>query len=396
MRLIVVGGGILGVATARLAALEDPDASVLVLEQEAALATHQTARNSGVVHAGIYYEPGSLKARLCRRGAGLMAELCESRRLPFERCGKVVVATREDELPRLEALCERASANDVPGLRRVDGAGLRELEPHAAGIAALVSPSTAIADFGAVTRSLADELRPRGGELRCGARAATVRNRVGAGAEVLLVDGSCLRADRVVVCAGLAADRLARASGEPASPRIVPFRGEYWKLRPERAELVRGLIYPVPDPSLPFLGVHLTRKVGGEVWIGPNAVLALARDRYGRASVAPRDALESIAWPGTWRMAARHWRAGLTELRRSLSKDAFVQDARRYVPALASSDVERAPAGLRAQAIDRDGTLVDDFRLASSGAVCWVRNAPSPAATSSLAIAEELLGAVPG
>ncbi|MHB1469536.1 MAG: FAD-dependent oxidoreductase, partial [Solirubrobacteraceae bacterium] len=206
MRLIVVGGGILGVATARLAALEDPDASVLVLEQEAALATHQTARNSGVVHAGIYYEPGSLKARLCRRGAGLMAELCESRRLPFERCGKVVVATREDELPRLEALCERASANDVPGLRRVDGAGLRELEPHAAGIAALVSPSTAIADFGAVTRSLADELRQRGGELRCGARAATGRNRGGAGAGVVRVGGSCVRADRVGVCAGRAAD----------------------------------------------------------------------------------------------------------------------------------------------------------------------------------------------
>lgn len=394
-RSIVVGGGILGVATARLAALQEPGASVLLLEQEGSLATHQTARNSGVVHAGIYYVPGSLKARLCRRGATLIAELCESRGLPFERCGKVVVATLPEELPRFEALCERASANGVPELRRVDEAGLRELEPHASGIAALVSPSTAIADFAAVTRSLAGDLTRSGGEVRLCARVASVRNRSGGGAEVVLADGKLLHAERVFVCAGLAADRLARASGEPASPRIVPFRGEYWKLRAERAALVRGLIYPVPDPSLPFLGVHLTRKVGGEVWIGPNAVLALARERYGRGALRPRDAFESIAWPGTWRMAARHWRAGIDELRRSLSKRAFVRDARRYVPELRANDVVRAPAGLRAQAIDRDGSLVDDFRISSTGAVCWVRNAPSPAATSSLAIAEELLAHPP-
>lgn len=394
LRLLVIGGGILGVASARLAAIEDPHASVVLLEKEGSLATHQTARNSGVVHAGVYYEPASLKARLCRRGAGMIAELCEQRGLPFERCGKVIVATREDELPRLEALTERASANGVPGLRSIDSAQLRQLEPHAAGIAALHSPSTAITDFAAVTRSLATELRERGGEIRHGAQAVEVRDRVSAGAEVVLADGSTLSADRVIVCAGLLADRLARASGEPASPRIVPFRGEYWKLRDDRAALVKGLIYPVPDPALPFLGVHLTRKVGGEVWIGPNAVLALARERYGRAALAPRDALEAVAWTGTWRMARRHWRAGLQELRRSLSKRAFVADARRYVPALRANDVVRAPAGLRAQAIDRDGTLVDDFRLGVDGSVCWVRNAPSPAATSSLAIAEELLGSV--
>lgn len=396
MRLIVVGGGILGVASARLAALQDPSASVLLLEKQAALATQQTGRNSGVVHAGIYYAPGSLKARLCRRGSSLIAELCAQRQIPFERCGKVVIATGAAELPRLDALAERASTNGVPGLRMLDGAGLRELEPHAAGIAALVSPSTAITDFGAVTRSLAAELVELGGEIRCGTGVAGVRERVGGGAEVSLMDGSTLPADRVIVCAGLQSDRLARASGEAPSPRIVPFRGEYWKLRPDRTALVRGLIYPVPDPSLPFLGVHLTRRVDGEVWIGPNAVLALARERYGRSSFDARDAVDSIAWPGTWRMAARHWRAGLGELRRSLSRRVFVEDARRYVPELSTRDVVRAPSGLRAQAIDRDGALLDDFRLGSSRAVCWVRNAPSPAATSSLAIAEELLQAPSG
>lgn len=390
MRLIVIGGGIVGVATARLAALERPEAEVLLLEREAALARHQSSHNSGVVHAGLYYQPGSLKARLCRRGGGLMRELCHAKGLPYEECGKLVIATEPAELERFERLGERAAQNEVPGLRRLDADQLREVEPHAVGLAALHSPSTAIADFAAVTRALADELSERGGQLRLRAEVRDVRMRA-EGAEVRLSDGSTLAADRVIVCAGAQADRLAAASGEPEEPRIVPFRGEYWKLRPERAGLVRGLIYPVPDPRLPFLGVHLTRKVDGEVWIGPNAVLALARRRYGRASFDARDAWDSLRWPGTWRMAARHWRAGIDELRRSASKRIFVTDARRYVPELRSADVQRAPSGLRAQALDRDGTLVDDFRLSVSGRISWVRNAPSPAATSSLAIAEELL-----
>jgi L-2-hydroxyglutarate oxidase LhgO len=389
MRIVVVGGGILGVAAARLLAREHRGEEIILLEKEQALAQHQTAHNSGVVHAGIYYQPGSLKARLCRRGGALMAEFCEQHALPYEACGKVVIARDERELERLRRLAERAAANEVPGLRWLDEADLRAIEPHAAGIAALHSPQSAIADFGAVTRVLAQELEGLGGEIRTGTLVRSVTAATG-GATVELAGGERLAADRVLVCAGLHSDRLARASGERAEPRIVPFRGEYWKLRPERAGLVRGLIYPVPDPSLPFLGVHLTRKIGGEVWIGPNAVIALAREGYLRRTLRAHDIAETLGWPGTWRMTARHWRAGLDELRRSASRRAFVAAAADYVPELRSRDVERAGAGVRAQAMDRDGTLVDDFRLDSRGAVVWVRNAPSPAATSSLAIAEEL------
>jgi L-2-hydroxyglutarate oxidase len=389
MRIVVVGGGILGVAAARLLARERRGDAITLVEKEPALAQHQTAHNSGVVHAGIYYQPGSLKARLCRRGGALMAEFCEQHALPYEACGKVVIARDERELERLRRLAERAASNEVPGLRWLDEAALRAIEPHAAGVAALHSPQSAIADFGAVTRVLAQELKGLGGEVRTGTLVRSVT--AGAsGATVELAGGERIAADRVLVCAGLHSDRLARASGERAEPRIVPFRGEYWKLRPERTELVRGLIYPVPDPTLPFLGVHLTRKIGGEVWIGPNAVIALAREGYLRRTLRARDVAETLGWPGTWRMTARHWRAGLGELRRSASRRAFVAAAADYVPELRSRDVERAGAGVRAQALDRDGTLVDDFRLDSRGAVVWVRNAPSPAATSSLAIAEEL------
>ena len=389
MRLVVVGGGILGVAVARLLACEHGATEVLLLEKEAELARHQSSHNSGVVHAGIYYAPGSLKARLCRRGGELLRELCTQRGLDYAACGKVVIACDAGEIDALERLAERASANDVPGLRWLDEAALRAVEPHAAGVAALHSPTSAIVDFAAVTRALAAEFAASGGTIRTNA-AVTAITSAPRGVTVVLASGERLAADRAVVCAGLQADRLARASGEPAAPRIVPFRGEYWRLRPECGELVRGLIYPVPDPSLPFLGVHLTRKVGGEVWIGPGAVLALAREGYRRRTWRARDIAETLAWPGTWRMMARHWRAGLGELHRSASKRAFVEDARRYVPELRRRDLERAPAGVRAQALERDGTLVDDFVVASAGHVVWVRNAPSPAATASLAIAEEL------
>jgi len=359
--------------------------------KEPQLALHQTAHNSGVVHAGIYYPPGSLKARLCRRGVALLRTYCEQRGVPYEACGKLVVALEPHELPRLEQLAERAHANGVPGLRQLDAAQLRAIEPHAAGIAALHSPETAITDFREIALALADELRDRGGAVRTGTAVARVRG--GArGAVIELKDGDTLRADRAIVCAGLHADRLARRSGEDPAPRIVPFRGEYWELVPERRTLVRGLIYPVPDPALPFLGVHLTRTVDGRVLIGPNAVLALAREGYARGALRRRDLVDTITWPGSWRLIRRHWRAGFGELHRSLSKRAFVAGARRYVPELQPADATRATAGVRAQAVDRDGALVDDFRIGGDVRVRWIRNAPSPAATSSLAIAEEIVG----
>ncbi len=361
-----------------------------MLEREAALAQHQTAHNSGVVHAGIYYAPGSLKARLCRRGLGLLRDFCAERGLPYDACGKLVVAVDEGEIEPLRRLEQRATENGVPGLRRLAQSELAAVEPHVRGVAGLHSPETAIVDFAAVARAFASDVTGAGGEIRTGARVARVRQD-GKNPNVELVDGSQIAGDRVIVCAGLEADRLAIASGEPAEPRIVPFRGEYWRLRPDRAHLVRGLIYPVPDPALPFLGVHLTRKIDGTVLLGPNAILSMARHAYERRRFVARDAYEALTWPGTLRMLRRHWRAGVGELARSASKRRFVAAVARYVPAIDVADVLPAPAGVRAQAIDRDGSLVDDFRLGVSGNVVWVRNAPSPAATSSLAIAEELV-----
>jgi L-2-hydroxyglutarate oxidase LhgO len=390
MRVVIVGGGILGLATAELLARSQPDAEVILLEKEDALARHQTAHNSGVAHAGIYYTPGSLKARLCRRGLHLLREFCEAHGLGYEACGKLVVATEPRELDPLQRLAERARENGVGGLRWLDQGELGAIEPHVRGVAALHSPETAIVDFASVAGALGEELRGRGGEIRTGT-AVTAVHRLAGGPALALADGTALRADRVIVCAGLQADRLARASGEPAAPRIIPFRGEYWQLREDRRSLVRGLIYPVPDPRLPFLGVHLTRKLDGRVWLGPNAVLSLAREGYRRRDARLLDIYETASWPGTWRMMRRHWRAGVAELERSAHKRSFIADAARYVPSLTAGDVIPAPAGIRAQAVDRDGSLVDDFRLVVAGGITWVRNAPSPAATSSLAIAEELL-----
>jgi L-2-hydroxyglutarate oxidase len=390
MRFCIVGGGIIGLALARLIAREERDAAVIVLEKEAEPATHQTGHNSGVVHAGLYYEPGSLKARLCRRGADLLRAYCEEHALPYSECGKLVVASEERELVTLERLHSRAVANGVPDLAMLDAAGLRAVEPHAIGVAALHSPRTAIVDYRRIAARLGDEVRAAGGEVRTDVTVERVRHEAGR-AVVELADGSSLAADQVVVCAGLQTDRLAVASGQSPNPRIVAFRGEYWALRPERQSLVRGLVYPVPDPSLPFLGVHLTRRIDGAVLIGPSALLALAREGYDRRQVNVTDLLDALRWPGTWRMMRKHWRTGVTEVARAARRDLFVSAARQYVPDLCKEDVVRAPAGVRAQAIDRDGTLIDDFRLQLSGRVAWVRNAPSPAATSSLAIAEELL-----
>jgi L-2-hydroxyglutarate oxidase LhgO len=391
VRVGIVGGGIVGLTAGRLIATERPDAEVVLLEKETSVAMHQTGRNSGVVHAGLYYEPGSLKARLCRRGGELLRAFCADHELGYEPCGKVIVATGEDELPRLERLYERATANAVPGVELLDRDALLRIEPNVAGLAALHSPETAIVDYAAVARAVAEEFVADGGDLQLGAPVARVRAGR-AEAAVELVGGDVLEFDRLLVCAGLYTDRLARAAGEPAEPRILPFRGEYARLRPERTGLVHGLVYPAPDPTLPFLGVHLTRRIDGEVLVGPNAVLATSREGYRGRDVRLRDVVDALAWPGTWRLGRRHWRSAGRELLGTVSRGEFVRQARLLVPALHADDLLPAPAGVRAQAVDRDGRLVDDFRLNAAGPIVWVRNAPSPGATSSFALAEELAG----
>lgn len=385
--IVVVGGGIVGLATARELLRRRPGSEVIVLEKESAIARHQTGRNSGVVHAGLYYRPGSLKARLCRRGKALLEEHARDRGIPHERCGKLVVATEEDEVPRLEALLSRAIANGVD-CRRVGPEEAAEIEPHARVVQAIHVPETGIVDYGAMCRSLADEIVELGGEVRCGARVERMSesgSRAG-----LEVDGERIEAGIAVNCGGLQSDRLAASRGTRSEVRIVPFRGDYYELRPEARRLCRGLIYPVPDPKFPFLGVHLTRMVGGGVECGPNAVLALAREGYGRASFDLRDTLETLTWPGFRRLATRHWRMGFAEFRRSWSRRLFARALRKLVPEIRESDLVPAPAGNRAQALRRDGTLVDDFVIETRGPLIHVVNAPSPAATASLAIAERI------
>jgi 2-hydroxyglutarate dehydrogenase len=393
--IVVVGAGILGLALAREVHRRDPTLSITVLEKEDEVGLHQTGHSSGVIHAGIYYTPGSLKARLCVEGARELYEFCEERGVPFERCGKVIVALDESELPGLDELERRGVANGVPGLRRMDRDGLQEIEPHAVGVAALHSPATGIIDFQAVARALGAELRADGVELVTACAVSDVSPRNG---RLEIVHERGITAARFAVfCAGAWSDRLATRAGAPADPRIVPFRGQYLKLKPERASLVRSLIYPVPDPALPFLGVHLTRHISGDVLVGPTALLAPSRDAYSLARVRPRDVAATLAWPGTWRMARRWWRTGATEMRYALSRAQLARAAARYVPALGAGDVERAFAGVRAQALARDGKLVDDFVFSRSERALHVRNAPSPAATSSLAIArvvaDEAMGA---
>ncbi len=383
--LAVVGGGIVGLAVARELALRFPGASLCVLERERELACHQTAHNSGVIHAGVYYEPGSLKARLCVEGARELYAYCERNGIAHSRCGKLIVATRAEQLPRLEELERRARANGVRGVRLVDRAAISELEPHARGAAALHSPDTGVVDFRAVALAYARDAREAGAALATGCEVRSVSLRRSG----LLLGHSrgLLHAGHAVFCAGAWADRLAVRSGAPADPRIVPFRGAYLRLAPERRELVRALIYPVPDPGLPFLGVHLTRHIDGEVTIGPTALIAGARDAYGTRGMRREDMLDTLAWPGTWRMLARTWRPALGELRRAAARSAVVRAAARFVPELAVRDVEPAFAGVRAQALARDGRMLDDFAIAATERALHVRNAPSPAATSSLAIA---------
>ena len=383
--IVVVGAGILGLAVARELHRRAPDRSIAVLEREDQVGFHQTGHNSGVIHAGIYYVPGSLKARLCVEGARDLYEFCERHGVAHERCGKLIVALDETELDRLDELERRGRANEVPGLRRLGADELREVEPHAAGVAALHSPATGIVDFPAVARALAGELREGGVEIATG---CAVEGAAAAGERLRIAHARGQTSARFAVfCAGGWSDRLAVAAGAPADPRIVPFRGAYLKLRPDKRSLVRGLIYPVPDPQLPFLGVHLTRHVSGDVLVGPTALLAPSRDAYSLARVRPRDLAATLAWPGTWRMARRWWRTGIVEMRYATSRAQFAREAARYVPGLTAADVEPAFAGVRAQALGRDGRLVDDFVFSRTERALHVRNAPSPAATSSLAIA---------
>jgi L-2-hydroxyglutarate oxidase len=386
----VVGGGILGAAIARRLLQVDPELEVTLLEKESGLAQHQTGHNSGVAHAGLYYTPGSLKARLCRRGVAMLREFCAEHQVVYDECGKVLVALDDVERERLSAIMERAVANGVPGVRLLDADEVRDIEPHVRGVAGLHSPRTAIVDFPGVTRALADAAVAAGGKVWTGYEVARIGE---SGSEVVLAgtDGQEDAFDQVIVSAGLHADRVAAMAGDEDDPRIVPFRGEYYLLRRDRRDLVRGLIYPVPDPRYPFLGVHLTPRVDGEVMVGPNAVLALAREGYGWGDVSRRDLGEAVAWPGFRRFARQHWRTGVTEMLGSVSKRRFVAAARRYVPELTVDDVVPGPSGVRAQALGRDGALVDDFRMTRSGRVLSVRNAPSPAATSSLAIAEHVV-----
>jgi L-2-hydroxyglutarate oxidase len=385
----IVGGGIIGLATARELLVRRPGLDIAVLEKEEELARHQTGRNSGVVHTGIYYAPGSLKAQLCTRGRHMLREYCLDRGLSYEECGKLVIALDESEEPRLRAIYERAIANEVPGVRMIGPDEITDLEPHATGSLALHTPKAAIVDFVAIARSFADDVEKDGGRVRTGVRVQGIGMRDGA-VEVITTAGA-FRFDRLVVCAGLHADVLAELCGDDPDPRIIPFRGDYMALTPAAAGLVRGLIYPVPDPRYPFLGVHLTRTVDDGVLVGPNAILALAREGYSMSTLNRKELGITLRWPGFRAMARRHWRTGMKELYRALNRRAFTGQARRYVPDLAYRNVVPGRSGVRAQAVSRSGDLVDDFRISKLGPVTAVRNAPSPAATSSMAIAEVIV-----
>jgi (S)-2-hydroxyglutarate dehydrogenase len=390
--VLLVGAGIVGLAVARELLVRKPGLSLTVLEKEPAIAAHQTGHNSGVIHSGIYYVPGSLKAELCVEGARRMYELCAEKGIPTERCGKVIVAADESELPRLEELKRRGEANGVPGLEEIGPDRLAELEPHVVGVRALHSPETGIVDFKLVARALADEVIERGGRILTG-RAVTAISSNGGGARVTTSGGE-FSADRLVTCAGLQSDRLAAMTGAPSTPRIVPFRGTYYALSERARSLVNGLVYPVPDPAFPFLGVHFTKQISGEIWAGPNAVLAFAREGYRLRDLRRRDLWETLSYRGFRRMARRYWRTGLSEAWGELSKRAFVAAMRKQVPAVGLADLGARHAGVRAQAVAEDGTLLDDFWLDEAPNVTHIRNAPSPAATSSLALARRIVDSI--
>lgn len=386
--VVIIGGGILGLAVARELLGRRPNLRIAVLEREAELAAHQTGHNSGVLHAGLYYAPGSLKARLTRQGQVALERYADEHGIPYERCGKLVVATDASELDALEALRQRAEANGVPGLEVVGPERIHEIEPHAAAIRGLWSPGTGIIDYRAVTLAFAEDVRRAGGTIHVGHEVRSIRE--SPQGLVLGTRGGEIVAGRVIACAGLWADRVAAMSGTAGSERIIPFRGDYYTLTPDARSLVRGLIYPVPDPRFPFLGVHFTRRIDGEVWAGPNAVLAFARAGYRRRDVNLRDLAGIMGSRGFLRLATRFWRTGAAEMWRDWSKGSFLAELQRFVPALHADQITFGPSGIRAQAVDLDGSLVDDFRFRGTDRILHVVNAPSPAATASLAIGEEI------
>src|SRR5437879_255091 len=384
--IVIIGGGIVGLAAAMELLTRYPSLRMAVLEKERELARHQTGHNSGVIHSGIYYTPGSLKAKACVAGKARLISFCDEHNIPYELCGKVIVATREEELSRLERLYQYGQANGVSGLEMIGPERLREIEPCAVGIKALYFPNTGIVDYGQVARVYAHEITARGGQILTNHEVTSIDQKNGR--YRLLTPSASIEARYVISCAGLYADRVAQLSGMQAIPRIVPFRGDYYVLRPERAGMVRGMIYPVPDPRFPFLGAHFTRRMNGEVWLGPNAVLAFAREGYRRFDLNMRELAETLSYQGFRKLAFKYWRVGLAEMYRDFSKAAFLKDLQRYMPDLNPADLRPGPAGVRAQALAPNGTLVDDFVVNHEGGALHVRNAPSPAATSSLAIAE--------
>ncbi len=385
----IIGGGILGIAIARAITLQT-GYRVTVLEKESDLASHQTGRNSGVVHTGLYYQPGSLKAQLCARGKALTREYCQEHTLPYRELGKLVVALSDDQLGRLADMEQRAIANQVPGLARLSRDGLVQIEPHVNGVAALHSPQTAAVDYGAITRSMATEIQTIGGQISLNSEVTAVK----VSDQVCLVSTkeSTYRFDQLIVCAGLQSDVIARMVGADPSPKILPFRGEYWMMSKSSASMVNGMIYPVPDPRFPFLGVHFTRGVDDEVHVGPNAVPALAREGYDWKTFSFKDTMESLRWPGASSLVKTYWRMGATEIGASLIKPLYLKQSKAYLSELKSTDlVARGQAGVRAQAWSKDGSLLDDFAIDQVGSVTLLRNAPSPAATSAMAIAVYVL-----
>jgi len=387
--VIVVGGGVVGLAVALEITRRFPHLRLLLLEKEEGVARHQSGHNSGVIHSGVYYKPGSLKANLCVAGAAAMLNFCHEHSIPHKVCGKVIVATDEDELPRLEELHRRGDANGLTGLRLIGPEELIEVEPHARGIKALVVPSTGVTDYALVCQKYADLITARGGAVLTSAPVTAIR-RSSSEIAVETSRGSFI-CNSLINCAGLFSDRVSRMAGDDPNVMIVPFRGEYYDLVPERASLVRALIYPVPDPQFPFLGVHFTRRITGNVDAGPNAVLALAREGYRRTNINLHDLAGALTYSGFWKMARRHWRKGFGEWHRSLSKPAFVKALQRLLPEIRERDLIPGGAGVRAQALKPDGALVDDFQFAPSGKILHVLNVPSPAATASLAISQTIV-----
>jgi L-2-hydroxyglutarate oxidase LhgO len=392
--VLIVGGGIVGLATAWQLVRERPGLRLVLVEKEEGLGRHQTGNNSGVLHAGLYYRPGSTKAQLAVQGLQQMVDFCQKHGVPFEQCGKVVVATSEEELPRLDSLWERGTANGLKGLRKLTPAQLKEIEPHAAGLAAIHVPQEGIVDYPAVTAKLGELIRASGGEIRLRTRVRRLTQNQGHW--VAETTNGEVRAKFVVTCAGLHADRLVQCSGRKPAAKIVPFRGEYYHLKPERQHLVRHLIYPVPDPKFPFLGVHFTRLIHGGIEAGPNAVLAFAREGYRWSQVNLRDLAEAFFFPGLWRFLAAYPSMCGYEIRRSLSRALFTRSLQKLVPEIQEHDLERGGAGVRAQAMTADGNLVDDFHFEEAQGILHVVNAPSPAATASLAIGEHIAQHVVG